>query len=801
MKKLFLLLLITLISAGPIQPVIAQGFSGPYGVLNLRRGQEKLFVHTSKSFFVTGELIWFKIYYTDVENRPETLSKLAYVDVLDGQNKPLLQAKISLRNGSGSGSLFIPVTASSGAYRLRAYTALMKNFGPETYFEKPLTIFHPQQSPQQAKAGSPPPAIGFFPEGGDLVEGLPAVVGVKITGNDGKGLDLAGAILNQRNDTIARVPITKFGMSQFSFLPVAGDRYRAVFRSGSDVFTHELPAAKKAGYSLHVAESSSLSLEVTIRAANLPADSVYLVVHKGRTVVAAQRSAGAVQTATFSIDQNRLPEGISTITLFNSAQQPVAERLWFKRPSQQLQIVATTDSGQYHLRKQVQVTVSTRDDRARVQPSDLSMTVYRVDSLQHPDEATISGYLWLGSGLAGQVESPEYYLTSTAADVKKAIDNLLLTQGWRRYKPEDMSPVAKFQPETDGHLVTGKLTNPTGGPVANQLVYMGVAGKRYQVYSAKSDTTGHFSIPTKNLFGANELVMQLNSELDSTTRIELLNPFSDQVSPAPPISFTADPGIRNALERYNLSSQVQLVYSGPEMRKFTDPAVDTTAFYGAKFKSYLLDAYTRFPTMEEVLREFIPEVDVYRKQKRYHLWIMDSKGLPLREGKPLFVFNGVAAETMAEKEEPFVLLDGVPFFNMDRVLAIDPLKVKKLEVVPQRYYWGPTSSEGIISFITYKNDLGGTEIDPHAIVLDYEGMQLQREFYAPVYATPEQAASRLPDFRNVLYWTPELATGNQGTARAGFYTSDLPGTYLIDVQGVTASGLVGSTRLMIQVKK
>src|ERR1700761_8790587 len=49
--------------------------------------QEKLYVHTDKNFYLTGEILWFKIY--DVNggnNQPLNFSKVAYVEVLNGTN-------------------------------------------------------------------------------------------------------------------------------------------------------------------------------------------------------------------------------------------------------------------------------------------------------------------------------------------------------------------------------------------------------------------------------------------------------------------------------------------------------------------------------------------------------------------------------------------------------------------------------------------------------------------------------------------------------------------------------------------
>ena len=97
--------------------------------------------------------------------------------------------------------------------------------------------------------------------------------------------------------------------------------------------------------------------------------------------------------------------------------------------------------------------------------------------------------------------------------------------------------------------------------------------------------------------------------------------------------------------------------------------------------------------------------------------------------------------------------------------------------------------------------MGGFELDPKAVVLDYEGMQLQREFYSPVYQTADQQKSRLPDFRNVLYWAPDVNTDASGKAMVSFYTSDKTGKYITVMQGLTADGLAGSYSLRFDVNK
>src|SRR6266545_1421729 len=66
--------------------------------------QEKIFLHTDKDFYVAGEILWFKIYYTDgAFHKPLHLSKVAYAEVLNGDGKAESQAKISLEPGQSKG--------------------------------------------------------------------------------------------------------------------------------------------------------------------------------------------------------------------------------------------------------------------------------------------------------------------------------------------------------------------------------------------------------------------------------------------------------------------------------------------------------------------------------------------------------------------------------------------------------------------------------------------------------------------------------------------------------------------------
>jgi hypothetical protein len=91
--------------------------------------------------------------------------------------------------------------------------------------------------------------------------------------------------------------------------------------------------------------------------------------------------------------------------------------------------------------------------------------------------------------------------------------------------------------------------------------------------------------------------------------------------------------------------------------------------------------------------------------------------------------------------------------------------------------------------------------DPNVIALEYEGLQMQREFYSPIYETDVQIKSRIPDFRNLLYWSPDLKTRADGNTEISFYSSDREGRYIAVIQGMTTDGKTGSQSLQFEVGK
>jgi hypothetical protein len=774
-----------------LSPALGQAdISARFARYAQRAPTEKLFLHLDRPGYVSGETMWFKVYAVEGDtHHPLAASKVAYVEVLNQERKPVLQGKIALQHATGQGSLVLPATLASGRYTVRAYTSWMRNFSPELYFQSPVTITNtrtPLGLPAVARAVTYD--AQFFPEGGYLVQGLNSKVGFKIMNSAGQSVEAEGTVLDQTGTAVAQFKTLRFGLGSFSFTPTkAGASYTAIIRlPNKQTVTSKLPLVREQGYVLRLEDAGPTQLRLVVQSsAGLPAESLYLLGHAGAQVAAATAAPLYNGQAVFLVEKQKLRDGISHFTLFNSRREPLCERLYFRPPAAKLALTAQTDKAQYGPREKVSLQLTATGAAGKPQPASLSVAVYQLDSLSAAAGADVAGYLWLTSDLRGSVENPDYYLSAAGPEVAAAADNLMLTQGWSRFKWNDVladQPESlAYLPELNGHLVRGRVVSTaTGAPAAGITAYLSSPSRHIELFNSVSKADGSVQFEVPGLYGAKQLIAQTDTQRDSLYRVEILSPFSLQYATTLPVPMALTPGTATSLQRRHVQTEVQQRYFGRQSVVYKAPRIDSTAFYGKPNEHYRLDDYTRFKVMEEVMREYVPGVLVRIRKDGFHFIVPDNNAKSLTEN-------------------PLVLLDGMPVFNTNRIMAFDPLKVQTLDVVTTRYFLGPLIYNGIVSYTTYKGDLAGFPLDAHALLQDYEGLQAQRDFYAPRYDTPQAKQSRLPDFRNLLYWNPEAAPAGTGI-QPSFFTSDQAGRYRVVVQGLGPDGTAGSTSFTFEVK-
>jgi hypothetical protein len=751
---------------------------------------EKLFLHLDRPLYSSGETMWFKVYAVDgTYSRPLALSSVAYVEVLDAQQQPVLQAKVALQQARGQGSFVLPATLASGSYTVRAYTSWMKNTSPDYYFHQPVTVINTAQPSGPATRPDSTAAayeVQLFPEGGNLVQGLRSQVAFKVSDQYGRGIAATGQVRNQQGQVLATFTTLRHGLGSFALTPQTGQTYSVQLTlANRQVLQRPLPRVFEQGYVLHLAESSPGQLALSVQASTAQAEPIYLLAHSRQKTALARQATLVNGQATFLIDKAQLLDGISHFTLFNAARQPLCERLYFQRPTQALALTARPDQARYTTRGKVSVQVAAALPAAAT--ASLSMAVYRLDSLNTTPNLAIDRYLALSSDLPGRVEDPDYYFSATGPEVAAATDHLMLTQGWSRFRWEDVlaspAPTIEFLPELNGHLIRGQLTPLSSGKsCAGVMSYLSVPGRLIRLSNSLSNKAGQVQFELNDFYGTQDLIAQTDPRQDSTCRLTLLNPFSTRYASAPALAFDLSTRFQADYARRHLHRQVQSVFAGQYQPRFAARRIDSLAFFGSPNETYLLDKYTRFQVLEEVLREYVPGVLVRIRKDGYHLMVVDK------------------LSKTVQAESPLVLVDGVPMFNTNKLMAINPLKLRKLDVVIGRYFHGLAVYPGVVSFTTYQGDLDGVELDPRALVQQYEGLQPQREFYAPRYATPQDQHSRLPDLRNLLYWNPSISLSGAASQTLEFYTGDQAGRYLVVLQGLSSTGLAGSTSTVLEVK-
>ena len=111
---------------------------------------ERVFVYTDKDSYVVGEDIWMKLSVVTPELKQSTLSKVGYIEISDTE-KPHLQLKLVLKNGTGSGKIRISEDIPSGIYELSGYTRFMRNEGAQVVFKRKIAIVNPGQKPDRKK--------------------------------------------------------------------------------------------------------------------------------------------------------------------------------------------------------------------------------------------------------------------------------------------------------------------------------------------------------------------------------------------------------------------------------------------------------------------------------------------------------------------------------------------------------------------------------------------------------------------------------------------------------------------------
>lgn len=747
------LLGLTLLHAQPSSPALSQ---------------EKLFVHTDRSFYMVGEIIWFKPYLVDEDLSPVNSSSVLYTELVNPKGKVVAHSMSALDSNKGGNSLYIPLNAGSGNYVIRFYTRWMRNFGPEAYFSQPLTIVNPFKKLGQVKQASAKEKIevSFFPEGGELIQGLKSNVGVKVNDVRGNALSFSGFVINSQSDTVTRFSSFKFGMGHFNFIPKATEEYMAFVEVNDSVQRVALPEIRSNGLVLSLEKSEENLKVIYVKTNDFHAPDLRMEV-SGREYLKSQQLGITADSGGVIIPLEDLSGGVSAFTIFRG-NKPLAERIYFKKPTNKISdLRAYTDQREFETRSPVNVQFENPEK------GHFSMAVFNQDDLARFEHDDILSYFWMGSQIKGHIQKPGYYFGS-GDSVEQATENLMLCQGWRRFKRPDIHN--RYLPEYEAHIMEVKVTKSSGQAVKDLRLYLSVPGNKFNFYTSTTDSTGVAHFITKGFLSKRDVVITTDNPADNGKyKFEFLNPFDARSKNELPALYMTEEE-RAAIEKRSLNMQITNVYSKDQIQNFK-PSTDSLYFFGTPDKTYYLDDYTRFPTIREIMVEFITEVQFRDKKEGYYMRVYEE------------------AYDRFYSLPPLVLLDGVPVHDLNLLEKVNPLQLQKVDLLTRKFVMGSTFFNGIISYTSYSDEQSLIPDDEIATQQEIEGLTPQREFYSPNYS--QENNPRLPDFRTVLYWNPDVSPSSEKNIQ--FFTGDNAGNYVGILQGITANGAIGLSRFKFKV--
>ena len=513
--------------------------------------QEKVYLEFDNTAYFQGESIWFKAFVTHATSLERSPSGVLYVDFLAPTGQLILQQKLKIEEGQADGAIPLIdagtfqtrekqgiVAYPSGFYEIRAYTQNMLDFSPEAIFSRVIPVYTQpkyvgeydrshvesnQDNPLVEKLRGKNKEkdnkvnISFYPEGGDLVKGVPCRVAFKATGSDAFGIEGALDVLGVRDSA----KTVHDGMGSFIITPT-GYCYAEFYPVGSeDKFFFYLPETAGSGYSMISDMLSDSQLQVNIwRTPDRVGEQTALAVTCRGDVIHFEEIKD-VENSQLNIDCSDWPIGVCRLTLFNKEGRVLSSRSIFHGNGDlgSPTITVNTDSMSHQScdKEVVEFTLTDREGnpfRDRFCLSVRDATDYgggRTDNLQTN--------LLLSSDLRGYIHDPAWYLESDDEHHREALNLLTLVQGWERYEWQTMTGLTEFEEKhrvEEGLTMNGWILSFTKrDPVSDIGVFANVIPDDdktlFEGFEYLTDSTGYFGFDLSDFYGKGKFNINLMS--------------------------------------------------------------------------------------------------------------------------------------------------------------------------------------------------------------------------------------------------------------------------------------------------
>ncbi|MBN2775698.1 MAG: hypothetical protein JXR31_15695, partial [Prolixibacteraceae bacterium] len=415
---------------------------------------EKLYLHTDRDLYSTGDTIWFKSYLVSgMTNKLIEGYKNIYVQLVESGGKVVANRLLLSVNGESKGDIAIPDSINDGQYTLRVFTKYLKNFGEESLFHKRIWISTPKSSLNlefTQEENTDPIDVMFFPEGGNLVLNAVNYVAFKAVDSSGKGIGVKGQIMDGDGNIINSFESGFMGMGKFVLMPSEGKTYYAKVE-GYPRFLYRFENILENGVSIHYSDEGADVLVSVIRNIKKQgAQKFYLAgSHKGVVLFQKEIELNDINY-TEVIGKNRFPLGISKISLLDTDFHIIAERLVFISDGDFNNVDIEIDKEEFRTREKVNININPRFEESDTIKGNFSVSVVNDNYMgSNGNTLSLQSYLLIDSDLKGAIESPaRYFSNDEGMAAEKKLDLLMMVQGWRSYYWDEI--IKKASEDLDG---------------------------------------------------------------------------------------------------------------------------------------------------------------------------------------------------------------------------------------------------------------------------------------------------------------------------------------------------------------
>jgi hypothetical protein len=787
MKKMFLY--ITALALTSLQST-AQVIDSMLQVYADQHPHQKAYVHFDKKLYRAGETIWFKAYLLE-GNEPTVNSKSLYAELIDVNGKVAHRKVYPLIASSAAGSFQLPDDTTKGVFRFRAYTTWMLNFDTSFIFQKDIFVLNPKgkSKNEQRRLQQKPSILKFFPEGGDMVNGVKTLLAFKATDGSGMPVHINGKVTNAKGETIVSFKDEHDGMGAFHFKPEAEETYTAIWTDDyNKEYSTLLPKVKSEGVTLQLSDGLKRKEYVIERTQQVPDSwkrlNIIATINQ-QLFYKAVVPMRSLRNSSF-IPLDKCPAGVLQVTLFSENWEPLAERIsMVKNDSYVLPASLHTSEVNFSKRTRNSFEIEIADTSL----TNLSVSVTDAVIGALAEEDNIISRMLLTGDIIGRVHNAAYYF-SQADNATKHLDLVMLTHGWRRYNWKDVVqakiPELKYTKENhielqakisgtpikkDEHITAILQTKDS----SRQMIVLQRTGN--DTYSADGlifyDTAKvYYSFKDKDL-AERATVKFSNSLYQGPKTINMESVLLNSLQPKDSVVVERSNFLANEVIKYesswktkgNTLEDVKVKTKVKSRMEELDDAYAKGLFSGGRAFTYDMINDDRINVKDNVLQYLAGIVP--------GLQIINDNLVPearWREQVTNLYLNELPVDILTMRDVP---VEDIAYVKVFPPIFVGP--------------FGDGAGGGIAVYtkkgVDAKKDIKGLQSSTVA------GYSAYKEFYSPDYSIEDVITQTQSDYRTTLYWNPFVFLGaSRKKMRIEFYNNDVSKAFKVVVEGTNELG-------------